>query len=111
MFVCLFVFQDRVSLCSPGCSGTHSVDQAGLDLRNLPASASQVLGAPRVQVFYLDRDACAKGCTVGVMAMDTGVVLLSRDDVSCLLVQELSVCPGVSGCPRMYCMITPVACF
>jgi hypothetical protein len=38
-----FVFQDRVSLCSPGCPGTHSVDQAGLELRNLPASASQGL--------------------------------------------------------------------
>jgi hypothetical protein len=38
------VFGDRVSLCSPGCPGTHSVDQAGLELRNLPASASQVLG-------------------------------------------------------------------
>jgi hypothetical protein len=35
---------DRVSLCSPGCPGTHSVDQAGLELRNSPASASQVLG-------------------------------------------------------------------
>jgi hypothetical protein len=33
-----------VSLCSPGCLGTHSVDQAGLELRNLPASAFQVLG-------------------------------------------------------------------
>ena len=30
-------FRDRVSLCSPGCPGTHSVDQAA-------ASASQVLG-------------------------------------------------------------------
>jgi hypothetical protein len=38
------VFWDRVSLCSPGCPGTHSVDQAGLELRNSPASASQVLG-------------------------------------------------------------------
>jgi hypothetical protein len=37
------VFQDRVSLCSPGCLGTHFVDQAGLELRNLPASASQAL--------------------------------------------------------------------
>jgi hypothetical protein len=36
--------QDRVSLCSLGCPGTHSVDQAGLELRNPPASASQVLG-------------------------------------------------------------------
>jgi hypothetical protein len=38
------VFRDRVSLCSPGCPGTHSVDQAGLELRNPPTSASQVLG-------------------------------------------------------------------
>jgi hypothetical protein len=50
LFVCLFVcflflfFQDRVSLCSPGCPRTHFVDQAGLELRNPPASASQVLG-------------------------------------------------------------------
>jgi hypothetical protein len=39
-----FLNRDRVSLCRPGCPGTHSVDQAGLELRNLPASASQVLG-------------------------------------------------------------------
>jgi hypothetical protein len=38
------VFQDRVSLYSPGCPGTHFVDQVGLELRNLPASASRVLG-------------------------------------------------------------------
>jgi hypothetical protein len=37
-------YGDKVSLCSPGCPGTHSVDQAGLKLRNPPASASQVLG-------------------------------------------------------------------
>jgi hypothetical protein len=35
-----FFFRDRVSLCSPGCPETHSVDQAGLELRNPPASAS-----------------------------------------------------------------------
>jgi hypothetical protein len=43
--VCLFGFgflrQD--SLCNPDCPGTHSVDQAGLELRNPPASASQEL--------------------------------------------------------------------
>jgi hypothetical protein len=50
LFVCLFFvfcfFRDRISLYSPDCPGTHSVDQAGLELRNLPASASQsqVLG-------------------------------------------------------------------
>jgi hypothetical protein len=43
LFIFLF-FRDRVSLCSPGCPGTHFVDQAGLELRNLPVSASQVLG-------------------------------------------------------------------
>jgi hypothetical protein len=36
--------RNRVSLYSPGHSGTHFVDQAGLKLRNLPASASGVLG-------------------------------------------------------------------
>jgi hypothetical protein len=45
---CLFdlVFWDRVSLCSPGCPGTHSLDLAGLKLRDPPASASPVLGSP-----------------------------------------------------------------
>jgi hypothetical protein len=32
--------QDQVSLYSPGCPGTHS----DLELKNPPASASQVLG-------------------------------------------------------------------
>jgi hypothetical protein len=40
--VFVLFFRDRVSLYSPDCPGTHSVDQAGL--RNPPASASQVLG-------------------------------------------------------------------
>lgn len=30
----------KVSLCSPGCCGTHSADQAGFRLRNLPVAAS-----------------------------------------------------------------------
>jgi hypothetical protein len=42
-FITFFFFQDRVSLYSPDCPGTHFVAQAGLELRNLPASASQVL--------------------------------------------------------------------
>jgi hypothetical protein len=43
-FCFVLFFQSRVSLCNPGCPGTHSVDQADLEHRNLPASASQVLG-------------------------------------------------------------------
>ena len=43
---CFCLFRDRVSLYSPGCTRTHFVDQAGLELRNPPASASasRVLG-------------------------------------------------------------------
>jgi hypothetical protein len=45
LFVCLlglvwFGVLDFVSLCNPGCPGTHSVDQAGLKLRDQPASVS-----------------------------------------------------------------------
>jgi hypothetical protein len=39
-----FGFQSRVSLCSPDCPGTQSVEWAGLELRDLPASASGVVG-------------------------------------------------------------------
>lgn len=35
LLLILFVFQDRVSLCNPGCSGPRSVVQAGLT-RGLP---------------------------------------------------------------------------
>jgi hypothetical protein len=38
------VFRDRVSLYVLGCPGTYFVDQAVLELRNSPASASRVLG-------------------------------------------------------------------
>jgi hypothetical protein len=44
-----FFFQDRVSLCSPGCPGTHFVDWAGLELRNPPASASLSAGIKDVR--------------------------------------------------------------
>ena len=34
-FFCFFVFRDRVFLCSPGCPGTYSVGQAGLELTEI----------------------------------------------------------------------------
>jgi hypothetical protein len=43
-FCFVLFFRDRVSLYSPTCPGTHFVDQASLELRNPPASASRVLG-------------------------------------------------------------------
>ena len=42
-FFCCF-FPDRVSLCNTGYSGPHSVDHTGLELRDLPAFASWMLG-------------------------------------------------------------------
>jgi hypothetical protein len=50
-----FFFRDRVFLCIPGCPGTHFVDQAGLELRNLPASASQVLGLKECTIIDQER--------------------------------------------------------
>ena len=55
---CCCFSQERVSLCSPECPETHSVNQADLELRNLPASASRVLGlkacaaTPNVRVNF-----------------------------------------------------------
>jgi hypothetical protein len=43
----VFVFLDRVS---PECPGTHFVDQADLELRNLPASALNVCASYFVYV-------------------------------------------------------------
>lgn len=37
------VFQNRISLCGPRCAGTCFVDQAGMKLRDLPASAFQTV--------------------------------------------------------------------
>ena len=35
LFVYFGFSQDRISLCNPGCPGTCSVDQAGLELKRL----------------------------------------------------------------------------
>jgi hypothetical protein len=55
IFIYLFVylvFRDRVSLCSPGCPGTHSVDQAGLEL---PGAGIKGVRAPPLPscMFFL----------------------------------------------------------
>jgi hypothetical protein len=66
-----------VSLCSPGYPGTHSIDQACLKFRNLPASASQVLGLKACtttawpfnlvysyQIFNIVEQTCTRALTV-----------------------------------------------
>jgi hypothetical protein len=71
LFVCLFVlvFQSRVSLDSPVYLRTHSVDHASLESRNLPASASQVLGfksmhhhRPNMMVFLSNAKNSTREC-------------------------------------------------
>ena len=49
------VFRDRVSLCSPGCPETHSVDQAGLELKDQPALVSctqRSLFSPQLWIYF-----------------------------------------------------------
>jgi hypothetical protein len=76
----LLFFRDRVSLCSLGCPGTHSVDQAGLELRNLPASASQVLGlkacATTAQLRFLYDIICFVCLCVWVLVEIRGQLLV-----------------------------------
>lgn len=43
LFLLFYLFRGRALLCSPGCPGILAVDQADLELRDQPASASRVL--------------------------------------------------------------------
>ena len=78
LFVCFCLFfgffWDRVSLYSPDCRGTHSVDQAGLELRNLPVSASRVLGLK----------ACATTPSLFLLLIDPVVELSAPSPGTCL---------------------------
>jgi hypothetical protein len=71
---CFVLFRDRVSLCSPGCPGTHFVDQDGLELRNLPASASQVLGLKACAT-----NALLNEWTFFIVRVQIGEVSVTRD--------------------------------
>jgi hypothetical protein len=77
-------FWDSVSLYSPGCPVTHFVDQAGLELRNLPASASRVLG--------LKACTTTPGCLSisNVTKYSSGTILDNIYSSQCLWVRGLS---------------------
>ena len=99
LFVC-FVFRDRVSLGNPSCPGTHSVDQAGLEVRNLPASASQVLGlkpyatTPGTFFFFLLKQELGFQTEGQCRHLDFTYGVESRSSPHCTVqeVQECSVC-------------------
>jgi hypothetical protein len=60
----LFCFRDRVSLCSPGCPGTHSVDQAGLELRNSPVLGLKEYATTPSEVGPCKKDTTQSECRV-----------------------------------------------
>lgn len=64
------VFQDRVSVCSSGCPRICSRDQAGLELRVLPAPASWVLVASFVFILLYGCFACICVCVLMCMMGD-----------------------------------------
>jgi hypothetical protein len=72
-------FWDRVSLNSCDHPGTHYVDQAGLELRNPPASASQVLGflsEARLLQAPNTRDSSVDDLTRGKLALKEQALLV-----------------------------------
>jgi hypothetical protein len=105
--VCLFLFRDRVSLCSSGCPGTHFVDQAGLKLRNPPAPTSRALGlkacatTPGWNNFSVSACLCAAGtgggsCQARVGAAFPMVLAWSLASASQWWVVDLSSPPSPS---------------
>ncbi|GAB1293100.1 Predicted gene, 19410 [Apodemus speciosus] len=90
---------DRVSLCSPGCAGTYSVDQAGFELRDLPGSAAQVLGVKSKNCSLLN-GGCEGPCSDtrwGVRCSCTPGWRLQPDGWSCGDVDECSLAYGPCG--------------
>uniref|UniRef100_A0A8C6IGZ8 Uncharacterized protein n=1 Tax=Mus spicilegus TaxID=10103 RepID=A0A8C6IGZ8_MUSSI len=65
----------------PGCPGTHSVNQAGLELRNPPASASQVLGLKAYTTIYFQITFCSLCVLVGhlwVFRVGNKIILMQK---------------------------------
>jgi hypothetical protein len=89
------VFRDRVSLCSPGCPGTHSLDQAGLELINPPASASQVL----------ELKACAT--TARLLLCFLYYMTGARFEKYYIQIQHTPLCPRLSVTPFLLTSCLP----
>jgi hypothetical protein len=91
ILVFFLVFRDRVSLYSLGCPGTHFVDQAGLELRNPPASASQVLGLKACATTARLLAFCMQHYRPASHSLSTAVLLWAGAGTLCLLSNCLSI--------------------
>jgi hypothetical protein len=94
-FLFFLFFWDRVSLYSPGCPGTHFVDQAGLELRNLPASASRVLGlkacATNARPLYHSWPSYSYSKVRFKAIKETQLVFLYRSEMLCFILLNLNI--------------------
>ncbi|GAB1298268.1 N-alpha-acetyltransferase 35, NatC auxiliary subunit [Apodemus speciosus] len=67
------VFEELVSLCSPGCPGTYSVDQASLELRNPPACLPSVCATTARLILFIQSGFSKSACLCLPSAGTTGV--------------------------------------
>ena len=78
LFVCFF--PGRVSLCSPGCAGTHSIDQAGLNSQRSICLCFPKLWklrwAPHVQHFIFHVQHVCPSCVLYKLPNHSGRVTL-----------------------------------
>jgi hypothetical protein len=90
----LFFVETRVSLCSSGCPRISYVDQFGLELRDLSASAS-LIGI--------------KGICNSIFNLFSNSLLISSDEVGALVfdIGSYTVRAGYAGedCPKVRTMI------
>jgi hypothetical protein len=109
-FVCLLLilFWGRVSLCSPDCPGTHSVDQAGLELiSDPPASASLVLGlkACATAALWLSLfDCLTKISTFWFYQWRVGSQMLGGKPASSERQRKAPIGPSSSAMPFSHCV-------
>lgn len=92
IFVRLFFFflsRDRVSLCSCGCPGTHSVNQVGLELRD-PTSSYQALGL--IGVCH-PQPVCVLYRLVGLFKTEFGSVVLAGPEFRLTLNTHMILLP------------------
>lgn len=92
-------FSGQLSLCSPTCTGTHSVDQADFELRDPPASSWATTAGPQLDFlknYLLGLYVCF--CTLAVYRASTRITpSVCRQKVTSESVLLFHVHVGVLG--------------